>query len=212
MLKQLGFSINEMKDVLFNIKEENDLQDYLIEKKYQIQKQIQKNQQTIQMIDTYLKPPITQGGNKMKYEISIETIDEQLIAYIPFLGHYENCSEYFPKLFKAGKSKVCGAPFNMYYDGEYKEEATIESCIPIKERFQAKDIYIKTLSKSKVLKTTHIGKYEQLSYAYKAIIDYAKENKIELSIPSREYYLKGPGLFMKGNPDKYITEILIPIK
>ena len=29
--------------------------------------------------------------------------------------------------------------------------------------------------------------------------------------PSREIYLKGPGMFFKGNPHKYVTEIQLPI-
>lgn len=212
LLKDLGFSMNEIKDVLDNIDDDNDLQDYLLEKKQKIEKQIKNEKNIIQKIDTYLKPPTNKQGHHIKYEMSIENMKEQLIAYIPFQGHYAHCSDYFPILFKAAKSKVCNAPFNLYYDNDFKEDAMIEVCIPIKEKFQAKNIQIKTISSIKALKTTHIGTYESLGYAYKAILDYAKKNHIELDTPTREVYLKGPGMFMKGNPHKYITEIYIPIK
>lgn len=212
LLKELGFTINEIKDVLSNITNEDDLQDYLIEKKKNIQKQIKTEKQLIQMIDTYLKPPKDQGGKMMNYEMSIVDINEQLVASLSFEGPYQECSQYIGKLFKATKNKANGQPFNMYYDGEYKENAQIEVCLPIKEKFQAKDIEIKTLPKIKAIKTTHYGKYDDLSYAYKAILDYAIANHIELQIPVREVYIKGPGIFMKGNPDKYITEIYIPMK
>lgn len=212
LLKNLDFSINEIKDVLANVVDESDLQDYLLEKKLMIEKQIKNEKRVIQMIDTYLKPSVDKQGFHFQYEMSIEIIEEQLIAYMSFQGNYANCSEYFPKLFKATKSKVCDAPFNLYFDTEFKEKAIIETCIPIKERFLAKNIEIKTLPQMKVIKTTHIGRYDSLGYAYKAILDYAKENHIELSSPTKEVYLKGPGMFMKGNPDKYITEIYIPIK
>jgi len=212
LLKELGFTINEIKDVLANITNEDDLQDYLIEKKKNIQKQIRNEKQLIKTIDTYLKPSLNQGGKKMNYEISIVDIDEQLVASMSYVGPYENCSQCFPKLFKAAKNKVMGQPFNLYYDGEYKENAEVVVCVPIKERIQAQDIEIKILPKIKALKTVHQGRYENLSYAYKAILDYANEHHIELQIPTREVYIKGPGMFMKGNPDKYITEIYIPIK
>jgi len=212
LLKSLHFSINEMKDVLDNTVDEQDLQAYLLEKKNMIEKQIKNEKKIIQMIDTYLKPPFDKKGKQLTYDISIETLHEQMIAFIPFQGSYANCSEYFPILLKTVKNKACHAPFNLYYDDEFQENAIIESCVPIKESFQSKNIEIKTLPTIKALKTTHIGRYDSLGYAYKAILDYAKVNHIELGIPTREIYLKGPGMFMKGNPDKYITEIYIPIK
>jgi effector-binding domain-containing protein len=35
--------------------------------------------------------------------------------------------------------------------------------------------------------------------------------KLKLSLPSREVYLKGPGMIFKGNPKNYLTEIQLPI-
>ena len=212
LLKELGFTINEIKDVLSNIENEDDLQDYLLEKKKKIEKQIQNEKRILNLIDTYLKPPLSKGGELMNYEMNIVELGEQIVPSMSFKGSYATCSSYFPKLFKAIKNKVNGYPLNMYYDGEFKEEATIESCVPIKERIISKDIEIKTLPKIRAIKTSHIGSYDKLSYAYKAIMDYASKNNIQLNIPTREVYIKGPGIFMKGNPDKYITEIYIPLK
>ena len=31
-------------------------------------------------------------------------------------------------------------------------------------------------------------------------------------LPTREVYLKGPGMLLKGNPEKYLTEIQIPVR
>jgi effector-binding domain-containing protein len=64
----------------------------------------------------------------------------------------------------------------------------------------------------KAVCTTHTGSYETLYKAYRAIDQYAAEHKLQLQPPFREVYIKGPGMFFKGNPDKYITEILFPIK
>lgn len=48
--------------------------------------------------------------------------------------------------------------------------------------------------------------------AYAAIDSYAAENGVQLQPPFREVFIKGPGMVMKGSPDKYITEIIFPIK
>jgi hypothetical protein len=31
-------------------------------------------------------------------------------------------------------------------------------------------------------------------------------------MPTREVYLKGPGMIFKGNPKRYLTEIQVPIR
>ncbi|MBK5240338.1 hypothetical protein [Clostridium sp.] len=46
----------------------------------------------------------------------------------------------------------------------------------------------------------------------KVVFDYAQENNISFLIPSREIYIKGPGMIFRGNPSNYITEIIIPFK
>lgn len=45
-----------------------------------------------------------------------------------------------------------------------------------------------------------------------AYYDMNAENKIALTLPYREVYIKGPGMVFKGNPDKYITEVVFPIQ
>lgn len=54
--------------------------------------------------------------------------------------------------------------------------------------------------------------YETMNSAYEAIDRYAQENSLTLQPPFREVYIKGPGMFLKGNFNKYITEILFPVK
>ena len=39
----------------------------------------------------------------------------------------------------------------------------------------------------------------------------ARERKLEIVLPTREVYVKGPGMIFKGNPKNYLTEIQLPI-
>lgn len=39
-----------------------------------------------------------------------------------------------------------------------------------------------------------------------------QEHHLRLQMPFREVFIKGPGMILKGNPEKYITEILFPIE
>ena len=73
-------------------------------------------------------------------------------------------------------------------------------------------IEVKEIPRIKAVCVTHIGSYETLTSAYAAIDSYAAENRLKLCPPFREVFIKGPGMFLKGNPDKYITEIQFPIQ
>ncbi len=73
-------------------------------------------------------------------------------------------------------------------------------------------VTVKDMSRVKAVCITHIGSYETLPCAYQAIDRYAQEHQLFLQLPFREVFIKGPGMILKGNPEKYITEILFPLK
>jgi effector-binding domain-containing protein len=44
------------------------------------------------------------------------------------------------------------------------------------------------------------------------VLKYAKERAYKLQLPTREVYLKGPGMIFRGNPNKYLTEIQLMVE
>ena len=58
----------------------------------------------------------------------------------------------------------------------------------------------------------HKGPYDQLGRSYAKILEYVKKKGYEIECPTREVYLKGPGMILKGNPKNYLTEIQMLIK
>lgn len=213
LLRSLDFSIQEIKDVLSDYQEEEDLSYYLKEKMDLIHNNIAKERDLIKRLDQLITP------NKkdmevidLGYEFEIRDIPQVKVISIRYRGSYQDMSKHIPTLFKAAKGDVAGPPFNLYYDEDYKEEADIEICLPVKKIISDSRVECKELHKITALCTTHVGSYQTLQKAYKAIIDEAKEKGIELSLPSREAYHKGPGMILKGNSDRYRTEIIIPIQ
>ena len=88
----------------------------------------------------------------------------------------------------------------------------MELCVPTEATPSGNGIEVKEMPRIKAVCVTHIGSYETLTSAYAAIDSYAEQNKLKLRPPFREVFIKGPGMFLKGNPDKYITEIQFPIQ
>jgi effector-binding domain-containing protein len=98
----------------------------------------------------------------------------------------------------------------MYYDGEYKEDdATIETCLPLEKMTDVSNIKSRILTGGKAVTLIHKGAYELLGDSYKKIFDHINENNLTILPPTREIYVKGPGIIFSGNPKNYITEIQI---
>lgn len=210
VLRELEFSIAEIKDVISNFQNPDDLSYFLEEKKKIIEEKMRKEKELIKKIDLYIKPE-GKEVNYMNYKVEIKNIEEVLVASIRFKGKYSDVSKYFGRLYGAVKGNASGSPFNCYYDSEYKEEADIELCVPISKMIKSNDAQIKKLPEIRAICVTHKGAYENLNLAYKAVFDYAEEHGLKCITPSREIYEKGPGKIFKGNPDNYITHIIVPI-
>lgn len=210
-LRDFQFSISEIKDVIDLCNNETDLQYILNEKKEHIQREIDIKEKLIKKISDAIEDNNKEMNIMMNYDITIKEIPEIIVASIRYKDRYENCGSYIGKLYKALKGNASGGCINLYYDKEYAEIADIESCIPVKKAINDPKISCRRLPKIKAISTIHKGSYESSSHAYKALIDYARQHHLETTTPTREIHIKGPGMIFKGNPNKYITEIIMPI-
>ena len=172
---------------------------------------IKRKKELMKKIDLYLQPQEMEVGS-MNYQIELKEFEALTVASIRYKGKYSDVGKYIGTIYKEAKGKTSGAPFCCYYDDEYKEEADIELCVPVSGKVAGVNITTKQLPKIKGISVTHIGSYETLHLAYKAVLDYASEHDLECLLPSREIYHKGPGMIFRGNPNKYVTEIVIPVE
>ena len=210
-LRGLDFSIAEVKDILLHVGDSpQDLGNVLEEKKEQIRRNIEREKALMEKINL-LSKSIHKEVVCERYTPQIKEIGALKVASIACKGHYSQVGSIMQKLYKAFGSKACGRPFNLYYQEGYVEEATIEVCLPIKEGHSQGEIAVKVLPPIKVVSLLNKGPYDKVSYSYKEIYDYGRQNQLAYGLPTREIYHKGPGMIFKGNPQEYETEIQIPI-
>lgn len=149
----------------------------------------------------------------MNNVIELRDIEPIRVAYMRYRGLVSEANKVFPNVYKAVKGRVNGAPFFCYLELDPKTTiGEIELCVPTAEVPCRTGIGIKEMPGIKAVCVSHAGSYNTLDQAYTVINQYASEKGILLQPPFREVYIKGPGLFFKGNPDKYLTEVLFPIK
>lgn len=209
LLRELDFSISEIKDTLEVADNAEDLSYVLKEKIEFIKEHISKEKALIKQINSYLEPCVNETG-KPEYEITIEEFAPQLVASLRVKDAYQNVGIHVSKIFKAVKGEACDNWLSCYFDEEYVEVADMEICVPVRKTVIASDIVCKTLPAVKAVCTTHIGSYKTIHNAYQALFSYVNEKGLNLIRPSREVYIKGPGMIFKGNPDKYRTKVILP--
>lgn len=206
LLRDLDFSIKEIKEINDASENFEDITYYMEEKVSMVETEINR----LEEVKETMRKAIERRKEVRKmneYEVSKKTIDEISVISVRYKGRYDECGTYIGQLYKAAKGAVSGNVMNLYYDTETAENANIEVCLPVKKPIKAEGVTYRALPRVDVLSIIHVGPYDNLGDAYQAITDYMIENKIEATIPSREIYIKGPGMIFKGNPNKYVTEI-----
>lgn len=149
----------------------------------------------------------------MEYQIEIRDIEPITVAFLHYKGLATEVNKVFPNVFKSIRGKTNGAPFICYYVFNRETKmGEMDLCVPTGEKPVGNGIEVKEMPRIKAVCVTHFGPYETLNKVYEAIDQYAAEHNLQLQPPFREIFIKGPGMFLKGNPAKYVTEILFPIK
>ncbi len=214
VLKEYDFSLAEIKEIIIEFSDESEILEQLIEKKKDIEKKIANYKNISLSIDLIIT---IEKENKMKpeneFEIEEKEVETMLIAGSRMKGKYSDVGKGFGLLAKNLGREINGKAMSLYYDAEYKEnDADIEPCFPVRKGKDTEGISVRELKGGKCISLIHKGPYEQIGESYRKIFSYINEKSYTTLIPSREVYIKGPGMIFKGNPKNYLTEIQIFIQ
>ena len=152
------------------------------------------------------------------FDVQETTLPTLLIAAVRMKGRYQECGKGFGKIGKALGRFLAGSPFLLHHDSEYRDtDADFEACFPVKPQAKTKataaeGITIRELPGGPSLTLRHKGPYDQIGPSYARLLGAVKARGCVALLPTREIYLKGPGLIFKGNPRNYLTEIQIVVE
>jgi effector-binding domain-containing protein len=150
--------------------------------------------------------------NQHAYTVEEKSLQPMLIADVRLRGPYAECGKGFARIGRAMGRYICGKPMMLHYDEEYREDdADFEACMPVRRpRGNAPDgIDLREIPGGRCATLLHKGPYDQLGSSYATILKHVKDKGYRIVMPTREVYLKGPGMIFKGNPKNYLTEIQI---
>jgi len=120
----------------------------------------------------------------------------------------------YPKLMgyieEQGK-QITGAPYCCYMNGnEDFSQFDLELGIPVSEAISAQgEFFMSQTYEGKAIAAMHKGAYKDIEKAYTALMDYAKENSLELTGIYYDYYISNPA----DTPEsELLTQVVFPVK
>ena len=214
MFREMNFSITDIKDIFSLFTDDIEVMDSLLAQKNKIEGAIHRYRK----IHTSLEQLIQQiRSNEMdlknnNYDVEEKNLEDIIFAGIRYNGKYGDMGRFFTLVGKKVGRYIAGRPMALYYDGEYREnDADIEPGFPVLKSISDNEIACRVLPGGKALTIIHRGAYKTLGNSYRKILSCLEEKKLNMKLPTRELYLKGPGIIFKGKPDNYLTEIQIPV-
>jgi effector-binding domain-containing protein len=146
-------------------------------------------------------------------EFALKSLGPVLVAGIRTRGRYRDCGPLFGQLCRKVGRHVGGPPMMLCYDSEPREDdADFEVAVPIKKLLTLDGAAVHELPAVTCLTMIHQGPYEALGGSYAAMLAEIERRGAAIEGPTREIYLKGPGMIFRGNPKKYVTELQFPLR
>ena len=107
--------------------------------------------------------------------------------------------------------QIAGAPYLAYMNGnEDFSQFDAELGIPVLEEVPAQgEFFISKTYEGKAISTMYQGAYKDIEVAYVALMDYAKENALEMTGIYYDYYISDPA---NTPEDELLTQVVFPIQ
>lgn len=210
-LKDLGFTLSEIKTIFSNCSTEEELKEYIGNKIIELRNKAKK----IRDMEGRLK--------RFNKEIDREyTFNSEIVEFyfaIPYLGEikvngsYGDVGNGFSTIYRSAGRYTKGSPYSFFYDMEYKEEnPNFSAVVELSRKIKSERFETKSFKKSRAVKVLYKGDYGGQGKAYIKLFNYCKKKGYKVKLPIIEHYIKGPGLIFKGNPNNYLTECIFLIE
>ncbi len=209
-LRQLEFPLSDIKEILDRFEEDADVLVFLEKQRTAIRSKMEQLNRVALSLEDIIRTEKEARAmlEEMVFEIGEKTLTDIQVAGLRWKGRYSETGKTFRQLGKLAGRHISGKAMNLYFDTEYREEdADIETCFPVGNMKSSGALSVHTLPGGRCVYLVHKGPYENIGRSYAKAMAYIERKGYKPLIPSREIYLKGPGMIFKGNPKNYLTEI-----
>lgn len=210
-LRSLDFGLDEIKQIIHGGADETDVLAIVERQQAALEERIRRDRRAVRSLKQFLEEERRSIAMvRASYEVEEKVVPPLLIAGIRMRGKYADCGRGFSQIARSLGRYIAGKPLMLHYDAEYHDaDADFEACLPLRRAKDVPGISVRELPGGRCASLVHRGPYDQLGRSYAKLLAYIHDRGYATVMPTREVYLKGPGMIFKGNPRNYLTEIQI---
>lgn len=216
-LKDLGFSLEQIAQVLEGGVTAEQLRGMLRLKQAEIAQRIDSEQERLQRVEARLRQ-IEMEAHMPNYEVVVKKVENLRVAAIrAVIPAYKDQGPLWGELYSAlgpQHAQFAGPCITLYYDEGYKErDVDLEVCQPVRGAVAvAGRITAHELPGATVASVIHHGPYTTIGEAYNALTRWVEGNGYRIAGPAREVNLQPPAQAGIQNDPNCVTEIQFPVE
>lgn len=211
MLRNWNFTLREVGEILRDYQDDEMVIDVLDRKRAELKVDIRRLKGMEKDLSMFIAREKEYENMKNEIEFVVKNIPEMPIVVTTYSGDFTECGPAIGRVYRTAGSRAAGPCFSRYSAEEGHEKEDVEVCLPVKSRIEREEVEYRILEAARVISIIHEGPYDRLGDSYRRLVDYRQENGLSMNGPWREIYIKGPGMIFRRNPDKYITELQMPV-
>ena len=212
-LRSLEFPLVEIRELLAQGEDPDALIKAMERHRQTLNQRIRDFRKAVRSVEQFVNDQRKVNAmSQREFTVEEKTLEPITIAGVRMRGRYAECGKGFARIGRAMGRYICGKPMMLHYDHEYHEDdADFEACMPVRRAKgdALEGIDVRDIAGGRCVTLLYKGPYDQMGSAYATILRYVKTKSYHISMPTREVYIKGPGMIFKGNPKNYLTEIHI---
>lgn len=216
-LKDLGFSLAEIGDLLDKNVSLEQLRGMLRMRQSEAQQRVRDEQERLERIEARLKQ-IEMESIMSEYDVVIKQVDPVTIACvrdtIPSYSQQARLWKTLEGYLAMHRVRPTGPCFTIYLDEEYKEsEVDAMVCEPINvDLAESSRVKVQQLSGAETMAcAVHHGPFTTIGEAHNAVLKWIEDNGYRVNGPEREIYLNPAKAGSQTDP-KTVTEIQYPVE
>ncbi len=216
-LKNMGFSLGVIREILEKYEDVEALKTYLTLKKCEIKDHADSLNQQLVLLEATLHR-LGMNGIVMNYNVTLKELPKRYVAsvrkVIPTYNHEMDLWEILVSetaMLNIQNGDPCYT-LAIFHDGEYKEEdIDVEVQKSVKGTYKnTENVVFKTVEPIQMASATYNGSYDQVTEVNEVVANWVRDNGYEFNGSSFCIYHVSPHETL--NPEEWVTEVCYPVK